>query len=70
MAKKSNKAAEIQTASDGTSLREAFQKYFDSYPNCEVLYITSDGTPFFEKQWAKEHQKTLDPTIEVSTVKR
>lgn len=51
-------------------LREIMQPYFDSYPKIEKLYLTSDNTPFIQKQWAVSHQNTVDPEQNVITLKR
>lgn len=51
-------------------LRKKMQHYFFVHPITNRFYVTSDGTPFFEEQWAREHQKGVDPEKKVSTVNR
>lgn len=58
------------TAPPKDALREKLQPYFDANPKTDVFYVASDGQPFYEKQWAREHQKSLDPKKEVFTVNR
>lgn len=64
------KTASGKVKSDKITLRKKLEPYFESHPKVDVFYVTSDGTLFFEKQWAREHQKTLDPQKEFETVNR
>lgn len=59
--------AEAETETD---LRTELQPYFDAHPGIDKFYVASDGQPFYEKTWAKEHQKSINPAKEVSTVTR
>jgi hypothetical protein len=51
-------------------LRKKMQPYFDSHPKVDMFFVTSDGQPFFELQWAREHQKRLDASKPVITLNR
>jgi ABC-type sugar transport system substrate-binding protein len=51
-------------------MREAMQEYFDSNPDIEQFYVTSDGMPFYELSYAENHQKTLDKTKGVVIINR
>ena len=61
------KASQNESSS---KLREEMEPYFDAHPGIDAFYLATDGQPFYEKQWAKEHQKTLDPTKDITTVTR
>lgn len=66
-----DKKSKDETPEDlGKRLREKLQPYFKAHPTIDVFYVTSDGQPFFEAQWAREHQKTVDPKEKVSIVNR
>lgn len=48
------------------SVEIKIKQTFDSYPNCERLYITSDGNIFDKEMWAKSHANGLyDKDIKV-----
>lgn len=69
----SKKKIEKETGSETNKqdlLREIMQPYFDSYPEMQELYVTSDNTPFIKKQWAIAHQNTVDAAQKVITLKR
>lgn len=51
-------------------LRKKLQTYFDAYPTADKFYVTTDGQPFFEAQWAREHQKSVDPENKLTIVNR
>lgn len=70
MTKKKTDKAPNENGDEMSAIRKSLQPYFDSYPGRDTLHLTSDGTPFLEKQWAVEHQKTVDPDREVITVNR
>lgn len=62
-----HEAPQVEAASE---LRTELQPYFDSHPGIDSFYVATDGQPFYEKQWAKEHQKTIDPAKDITTVTR
>jgi hypothetical protein len=42
------------------------KEVFEQNPNLEKVYCTSDGTPFYQENDAKNHAKTLDvKTVEI-----
>ncbi len=51
-------------------LRKKLQPYFDAHPSTDKFFVSSDGQPFFELQWAREHQKSVDPEKKVTIVNR
>jgi hypothetical protein len=51
-------------------IRKRLQPYFDAYPTADKFYVTTDGQPFFEAQWAREHQKSVDPEKKLTIVNR
>jgi len=51
-------------------LRKKLQPYFDVHPATDKFFVTSDGQPFFEQQWAREHQKTVDASLQVIIINR
>jgi hypothetical protein len=65
-AKEPEKAGDILE----NKLRKKMQPYFDNHPKVDMFFVTSDDQPFYEMQWAKEHQKTLDASKPVTTVNR
>jgi len=63
-----------QSSAAGTAgeveLREAMQEYFDANDKCEVLYVASDGEPFYELHFAENYQRSLDKNKEVVIINR
>lgn len=51
---------------------EEVKGYFDSYPNEQTIYFTSDGQAFMQKNVndAKNHQRRLDPAKELLSISR
>lgn len=60
----------IAQTREASKVRAKLQPYFDAHPKVDRFFVTSDNQPFFEKQWAREHQQSIDPSREVITVNR
>ena len=45
-------------------------EYFGYYPKENVIYISTDMQPFFNKSDAANHQKSVDKSKELLTFKR
>ena len=58
------------TTGDPDAVRDAMQPYFDANPTTDILYVASDGVPFYELNFAENYQRTLDRTKEVVTINR
>ncbi|MCX6232619.1 MAG: hypothetical protein NTZ33_13870 [Bacteroidetes bacterium] len=51
-------------------LRKKMQLYFETNPHVNVFYLTADETPFYSKEDARKHQKSIGIEKEVITINR